>query len=159
MRVLIELPGETPLFGAFATVPEVREDIKRYQALDQRLRVVGAAFDEGNDWAPQMDLTRLGHEMDLLTEVGIRLLEVGKLATGQPFSPKIQHDNARNLAQVATERNLEIDARRLFVKTWVNLLELQRIAGERQIPKEELHQRYQGAFDDLRGSDAAEEQP
>ena len=66
----------------------------------------------------------------------------------------LQAENARRLADVACERNLDVDARRLFVKTWVNLLELQAQAGERSIGRDELVDRYEGVFNRFKSDEA-----
>ena len=62
----------------------------------------------------------------------------------RPFDRELQRINARRLAQVASERSLDVDARRLFVKTWVNLLDIQSSEGEREIGGDELMARYSG---------------
>ncbi|MBK1644812.1 hypothetical protein CKO25_09150 [Thiocapsa imhoffii] len=161
MRVLVDLPtgvpGGVPLFGVFSAVPDVLNELSRYPALQQRLAVVGASFDEGNDFAAQLLLERLDRQDHLLGAIGIRLIEVGEQALGIRFDQELQQANALRLADVAAERNLEVDARRLFVKTWVNLLNLQRNEGERAFGEAELAQRYQGFFDAVKSSDAEED--
>ena len=69
------------------------------------------------------------------------------------FDRELQRSNASRLAEVAARRNLEIDARRVYVKTWVGLLDLQASKGQREIGDEEMEHRYQGDFDALRESD------
>ena len=122
------------------------EEFRKYPALEQRLSVRGASFDQGNDFAPQMPLERVQGQETLLTEVGEKLIEVGAIALGSPFDRELQRTNAGRLAQVASDRNLDVDARRLFVKTWVNLLDIQSSAGEREIGEHELMARYSGSF-------------
>ena len=68
---------------------------------------------------------------------------------GIRFERELQRINARRLAQVASERSLDVDARRLFVKTWVNLLDIQSLEGERQIEDQELKARYSGSFESM----------
>ena len=153
MRVILDAPtgvsGGVPLFGVFSATPDVLEEFRRYPALEQRLAVRGAPFDEGNDFAPQMPLDRLQSQGTLLAEIGERLIEVGTIALGIQFERGLQRINARRLAQVASERSLDVDARRLFVKTWVNLLDIQSLEGEREIEDQELKARYSGSFESM----------
>ena len=86
-------------------------------------------------------------------------MEVGSLATGYSFDADIQGGNANRLAAAAASRNLDVDARRLFVKTWVNLLEMQRSAGEQVLGTEELSRRYQGSFDAVRDAESSDYEP
>ena len=153
MRVILDAPtgvsGGVPLFGAFSTTPDVLEEFRKYPALEQRLAVRGASFDQGNDFAPQMPLDKVQGQETLLAEIGEKLIEVGAIALGKSFDRGLQRINARRLAQVASERSLDVDARRLFVKTWVNLLDLQASEGEREIEDDELMERYSGSFDSV----------
>ena len=153
MRVILDaptgVPGGVPLFGVFSATPDVLEEFRKYPALEQRLAVRGASFDQGNDFAPQMSLDRVQSQETLLAEIGERLIEVGTIALGKPFDRELQQINAQRLAQVASERSLDIDARRLFVKTWVNLLDIQSSAGEREIGGDELMARYSGSFESV----------
>lgn len=161
MRVLVDLPsgvpGGVPMLGIFSAVPDVLNELGRYPALQQRLVVVGSSFDEGNDFASQLPLNRLERQEHLLSAIGVRLIDVGELALGVRFDRPLQEANAKRLAEVAAERSLEVDARRLYVKTWVNLLGLQHSEGERAFGETELGQRYQGFFNDVTSSDAAED--
>ena len=163
MRVIVDAPagvsGGVPLFGIFSATPDVLEELGRYEALKQRLEVRGASFDEGNDLATQLPLDKVQSQETLLAEIGKKLIEVGSSATGYSFNSELQTDNAFRLAQVASERNLEVDARRVFVKTWVNLLNIQATEGERTFRSEELTNRYQGDFESLRDAEPAEFEP
>lgn len=102
----------------------------------------------------QLPLDEVAPQEALLGEVGRKLIDVGALATGHAFDTGLQAENARRLAMVACERNLDVDARRLFVKTWVNLLELQAQAGERSIEGDELVDRYEGVFRKFKSDEA-----
>ncbi len=160
MRVFLDaptgVPGGVPLCGVFAATPNVLDGdlMGRYPALKQRLAVRGASFAEGNDLAVQLPLREVAPQEVLLKEVGEKLIDIGMRATGYAFDPALQAENARRLADVASERNLDVDARRLFVKTWVNLLELQAQAGERSIGRDELVDRYEGVFNKFRSDEA-----
>jgi hypothetical protein len=163
MRILIDqpaaIPGGVPLLCVCAAVPEILEQTKKYQALDQRIRVVGAAYEEGADRAPQIDLGKLGDERDLLLRLGEKLVGVGDLALGWQFDRKIQNENLQRLAKIAIEYSLEISARRIFVRSWVNILDLQHHRGERVLTEDELRSRYRGDFDALRATERPEENP
>lgn len=158
MRVFLDsaagIPDGVPLCGVFAATPEVLDEMSQYPALKQRLAVSGASFAEGNDLAVQLPLGEVAPQEALLEEVGRKLIDIGTRATGHAFDPGLQVENARRLAEVACDRNLDVDARRLFVKTWVNLLELQAQAGERSIGRDELVDRYEGVFNRFKSEEA-----
>ena len=109
--------------------------------------------------AIQLPLDEVESQETLLADIGRKLVDVGAQATGHAFDAKLQTANAKRLAATASSRNLEVDARRLYVKTWVSLLEIQRINGERALDAEELSQRYQGAFDEVRQSKSGDMEP
>lgn len=153
MRVILDMPtgvpGGLPLFGVFSATPDVLEEFRRYPALEQRLAVRGASWGEGNDLATQLPLEAVRNQETLLAEIGGKLIEVGTMATGCSFDNELQQANAQRLARVASQRSLDVDARRLFVKTWVGLLDLQSGKGEREFDFDELEDRYSGSFDSL----------
>ena len=153
MRVILDAPtgvsGGVPLFGVFSATPDVLEEFRRYPALEQRLAVRGASFDQGNDLAPQMPLDKVQSQETFLAEIGEKLIGVGRVALGKPFDRELQRINAQRLARVASERSLDVHARRLFVKTWVNLLDIQSSEGEREIEEDELMARYSGSFESV----------
>jgi len=121
--------------------------------------VKGATFEEGNDFAIQIHLEQVGDQEHLLRALGSRLIDLGQIATGHTFDRSIQDPNADNLAQVAARRNLQVDARRLFVKTCVNILNLQATEGEVLLSEDELAGRYAGFFNSLKELDQAEPEP
>lgn len=153
MRVILDVPtgvpGGVPLLGVFSATPDVLEEFRRYPALEQRMAVRGASFGEGNDLATQLPLEEVRNPETLLAEIGGKLIEVGTMATGCSFDNELQQANAQRLARVASQRSLDMDARRLFVKTWVGLLDLQSGKGEREFDFDELEDRYSGSFDSL----------
>ena len=163
MRVLVDIPngvaGGVPMLGVFSAVPDVLNELGKYPALQQRLAVLGASFDQGNDFATQILLEKLGTPTNLLSAIGARLIDVGTLALGYPFDRELQTQNAKALAHVASERNLDVDARRLYVKTWVNILGLQQSEGERLFTDKELAARYQGFFDSLKKVESEDNEP
>ena len=157
MRVILDaptgVPGGVPLFGVFSATPDVLEEFRKYPALEQRLAVRGTSFQEGNDFSTQLFLDKVESQETLLENIGNKLIDVGAIAIGKPFDRALQMGNARRLAQVASERSLDIDARRLFVKTWVNLLDVQASKGEREIDDIELMERYSGSFSSMEAGD------
>ena len=148
------IPGGVPLCGIFAATPDVLGELSKYPALKQRLAVSGASFAERNNLAMQLPLDEVAPQEELLAEVGRKLIDVGALATGHAFDVGLQADNARRLTMVACERNLDVDARRLFIKTWVNLLEYQAHDGERSIGQDDLVDRYEGVFRRFKSDEA-----
>jgi len=158
IRVFVDapagIPGGIPLCGIFAATPDVLDEVSKYPALKQRLAVSGASFAEGNNLAMQLPLDEVAPQEELLAEVGRKLIAIGTLATRHAFDTKLQSKNSHRLALIACERNLDVDARRLFVKTWVNLLELQARVGERSIGWDELVDRYDGVFRKLKSDEA-----
>ena len=163
MRVMVDLPhgvpDGVPLLGVFSAVYEVLDNMEKYQALAQRMAVKGVSFEEGSDYATQLHLDKVLSQEAMLHSIGERLLDLGKSATGHEFNTAIQRENASRLARVAASRNLEIDARRLFVKTWVNLLDAQSKVSEKTYSEDELSDRYRGFFEMLKQSEHREEEP
>ena len=94
-----------------------------------------------------------------MSAIGVRLVDVGTLALDYAFDRELQTRNAKALAHVASERNLDVDARRLYVKTWVNILGLQQSGGERLFTDKELAARYQGFFDSLKKIESEDDEP
>lgn len=160
MRVLVDLPvgvpGGVPLFGVFSAVPDVLEQLGKYPALQQRLAVVGASFSEGNNFAPQIDLSELGSQREFLNSLGLKLLHLGEMALDSSFDHALQTLNISRLADVATNADLDVNARRLFVKALVNILNHQKSSGEREYSESELNARYRGSFDSIRSFEQEE---
>lgn len=163
MRVMIDLPaavpGGVPLMGVFSAVRDVLEQLPKYGALEGRFAVKGVSFEEGGDFAVQIHLEHVGSQEDLLRALGSRLIDLGQTATGHAFDRSIQVPNVQSLAHVAAQRNLQVDAHRLFVKTCVNILQLQANDGEKFLSEDELAKRYAGFFNSLKEQDQAEPEP
>lgn len=152
MRVMVDIEG-IPLLCVVSATRDVLGYFERYPALGQRLAVVGRPFDAGNDLAPQLALDKVRGQEEMLLEIGNKLIEVGTIATGHPFNFELQKENCRRLVKVASSRDLDIDARRMFVKTWVSLLQSQ-VGDQRVYFRNELDELYMGNFTQL---DPAEE--
>jgi len=163
MRVMLDQPGNIregiPLFGLFAAVPDIIEFLGRHPAVQQRLAVGGVPFEEGNDFAPQIHLEKVASQRTILESLGNKLMELGEIARSYKFNHELQEQNIQALAKVASQISLEIDARRLFVKTCVNILDIQVHQGEREYPEDELRGRYRGYFDQLRRLEEQEFEP
>ena len=151
-RVLVDMPDSLPLLGVFSATPDMLEEFPKYPAIEQRLGVAGVGFEEGGDLSPQLWLDRVQSQEKLLTEIGQKLITVGETAREYSFDRELQYANAALLARVASTRNLDVDARRIFVKTWVSLLDSQ-VGEERQFGDDELANRYQGSFASVHESD------
>lgn len=160
MRVLIDLPvgvsGGVPLFAVFSAVPDVLEEFPRYTALQQRMAVAGVSFSEGNNFAPQIDLGELGSQKEFLNSIGQKLLDLGEKALDYRFNKELQSENILRLATVAANTDLDVNARRLFVKACVNILDQQMSLGERECSESELRDRYRGSFDFIKSSEPEE---
>lgn len=156
MRIMLDAPDSRmeriPLLGIFAAVPEVAQQIRRYQALDSRFQVI-VPFHKGDDNAPQLDLGELGKQQEMLSAIGEKLLTLGIRVHNWKFNQDLQRRNLKHLADVTSNRILEVNARRLFVKAYCGLLEQQARTGEREYPESELSELIQGVYEGLRQSE------
>jgi hypothetical protein len=156
MRVMIDPSdaSQIPMLCIFSATPDVVPQMDSYPALQQRLSVVGASFAEGNDYAPQIDLSRLDiDQLSLLKQIGQRLISLAVSSAPGKLDPDTQTKNSNLLAEVAAKRNLDVDARRLFVKCWASLLSLQIQTGEKSFDSLELSNRYAGDLESIRKAD------
>lgn len=142
LRQVIDLCGSALLPGVlfvYAVPPEfLRNVVPDYPALDQRLKSP-IPMSERSPQAPVIDLEHLDLDMTpLLVRIGERLLEVFETAEGWKSSRALQAKNLQALAQVCTDFAFEIGHRRLFVKTWLDLLFRQHRGGEKALLLEEV---------------------
>src|SRR5690606_6880481 len=128
---------------------DVLTKLRDYPALSQRLRVQQPFFHDGNDNAAQIDLSKIGAEQPLLLEIAHHLRRIGQKAHGWTFDDTTQNQNAQRLASVTSTRRLEVYARRLFVKTWCGLLEVQSNPGESAYTEDELNDLLSGVHGDI----------
>lgn len=161
MRVMVDwvsLPH--PLFLVFAATPDVLVSFPKYPALLERLSATAVRFHEGFDFDPQISLDSIGsgHE-SLLRNIGERLVEVAVVTSDGKISREVQLENSRRLAKVASLLSLDINSRRLYVKTWAGLLLWQVGSGERRIADDELRKRYLGDFQSIQADDQAAFEP
>ncbi|MFB6263714.1 MAG: BREX system ATP-binding domain-containing protein [Bradymonadaceae bacterium] len=137
LRQVIDLCGRHQLPNTlfmYAVPPEfLRNVVPDYPALYQRLKSP-VALGVRSPQAVLIDLEELDLEpVDLLTEIGERILEVFERARDCEFDRDRQHGNARALAKASVESYFEVNHRRLFVKTWVDLLFRQLVDGEMEL--------------------------
>jgi hypothetical protein len=158
MRIMLDAPDarmeRIPLFGLFAAVPDIAEQIRKYQALDTRFQVI-VPFHRGDDNAPQLDLGELGNQQEMLRAIGVKLLALGIQVHNWSFDLDLQRRNLTKLAEVTANRILEVNARRLFVKAFCGLLDEQSRSGQREFPESELSSLIQGVYEGLRRSEEA----
>lgn len=158
MRVMLDAPDgrmdRTPLFGVFAAVPDISEQIRRYQALATRFQVM-IPFHKGDDNCPQLDLSELGKQNEMLRAIGEKLLDLGIQVHGWQFDKDQQRRNLKLLADVTATRMLEVNARRLFVKAWCSLLDEQSRTGQRDYDEAGLVGLIQGVYEGFRRNEQA----
>lgn len=158
MRVMLDAPDSRmdriPLFGVFAAVPDIADKIRQYQALATRFQVF-IPFHRGDDNAPQLDLSELGSQNEMLRAMGEKLLRLGIHVHGWKLDQELQRKNLRRLADVTATRRLEVNARRLFVKAWCGLLEEQARAGQTEKTESELADLIDGVYAGFRRAEEA----
>ena len=113
----------------------------------------------GMTWHSSWPLERVESQEQLLAEIGRKLLDVGQIAHQWSLDHGVQLGNAENLARVAAERDFAVSARRMYVKTWVGILENQASGEERVFSDDELGDLYQGSFESLREREREEYEP
>ena len=156
LRQVIDLCGRHQLphtLFMYAVPPEfMRVVVPDYPALYQRLKTP-VPLSVRSPQAALIDLERLDLEpADLLRAIGERVVEVFERARGIAFDRSVQDMNARLLAHAATEAFFEVNHRRLFVKTWVDLLHRQAADGERRLSADDAAQAILGGHDALTAS-------
>jgi hypothetical protein len=142
LRQLVDLCGQArfpSVMVLYAVPPEfLRNVVPDYPALHQRLSPVGT-FSERSPQSPVIDLERLDlPPAQLLTEIGKKIVGVFMVARDLELDPTLQAKNAAGLAEVVTRHHYEVSHRRVFVKTWVDLLYGQAAAGEHLVARGEL---------------------
>lgn len=142
LRQVIDLCGSALLPGVlflYAVPPEfLRNVVPDYPALDQRLKSP-IPLSERSPQAPVIDLEHLDLDFTtLLVRIGEKLLDVFEVAESWKSDKAIQGKNLKSLAQTCADFSFEIGHRRLFVKTWIDLLFRQRRGEERAMLLEEV---------------------
>ena len=148
------IPGAMMLY---AVPPDfMRKTVADYPALKQRLHST-VEFGPANPSAPVIDLENLGPDLgQLLTEIGLRILMVYRIARGADLSETIQKANAESLARVVAGESADSGPRRAFVKAWVAILNGQVAAGERILAADEVSRLASGYLEESFPDDTAE---
>lgn len=138
LRELVDLCGRSELprtLVLYAVTPAFTNDVlPQYPALQQRLGAPIQFLSATNPKAPVIDLEALDLEpRKLLVELGKRLLRVAKRAYDWAPDDKLALKNLDALADTVAREQLEVGHRRFFVKTWIRLLDQQRIGGEQAL--------------------------
>jgi hypothetical protein len=137
LRQVIDLCGRHQLpntLFVYAVPPEFMLNIvPDYPALQQRLQAP-VPLGQRNPQAVVIDLEKLDLEpVRLLEEIGRRIIDVFCDAYPQAVGHEIQRENASALAGSCVDSQFDVNHRRLFVKTLVDLLHAQRVDGERRL--------------------------
>lgn len=140
LRQVIDLCGRHQLPNTlfmYAVPPEfMRNVVPDYPALYQRLRSP-MPLSVRSPQAVLIDLERLDLEpVEMLGQVGERVVEVFEEARGVALDHTLQAKNARRLAEAAVQAYFEVNHRRLFVKAWVDFLHRQLVDGEVELTVE-----------------------
>ena len=157
LRQVIDLCGRHQLPNTlfmYAVPPEfLRNIVPDYPALYQRLRSP-VALGVRSPQAVLIDLEELDLEpVELLTEIGKRILDVFQTARDCDFDNSEQSANARSLASACVNSYFEVNHRRLFVKTWVDYLYHQLVDGEMRLSEEDAANLVVEGYDALEGED------
>jgi hypothetical protein len=134
LRQVVDLCGRHQLPNTlfmYAVPPEfMRNVVPEYPALHQRLKSP-VPLSVRSPQSVLIDLEQLDLEpADLLAELGVRLVDVFMEARGVALDRALQAANARALGRACSDAYFEVNHRRLFVKTWVDLLFHQLVDGE-----------------------------
>jgi hypothetical protein len=142
-----DLPGAMFMY---AVPPAFIYDIvPKYPALQQRVLTPGY-FARANPFSAQINLEQLDlPDLELLKQIGSRLLAIFEVAYDVKLNPDIQSQNIDILAQAAIESYLAISHRRLFVKTIVTEWYRQKEAGEQVINFDYAEAAIRGQSDSL----------
>lgn len=141
LRQVIDLCGRHQLPNTlfmYAVPPEfMRTVVPDYPALHQRLKSP-VPLSVRSPQAVLIDLEDLDlAPRELLTNIGRRLIPVFEISRDESFDDELQVDNARTLADACVNTQFEVNHRRLFVKTFVDFLQLQRTDGQRSLDVDE----------------------
>ena len=137
LRQVIDLCGRHQLPNTlfmYAVPPEfMRTIVPDYPALYQRLKTP-VPLSVRSPQAVLIDLEQLDMgPTDLLTEIGHRLIPVFEQARSVELDEALQRTNAQVLAAACVNTQFEVNHRRLFVKTFVDFLQLQQVEGAEEL--------------------------
>ena len=110
----------------------------QYEALSQRISAK-VKFSRKNPFSVQISLDQLDYPgEELLRRIGEKLVGVFEVAFEMKFDPAIQEQNIERLAETCGSL-LSTSHRRHFVKSLMDILTEQRVAGERLYETDGLH--------------------
>ncbi|MGM0558431.1 MAG: BREX system ATP-binding domain-containing protein, partial [Myxococcota bacterium] len=137
LRQVIDLCGRQQLPNTlfmYAVPPEfMRSVVPEYPALYQRLKSP-VPLSVRSPQAVIIDLEKLDLEPEeMLQALGERIVDVYETAYDVDFDPDVQSSNAQTLAAACVNTQFEVNHRRLFVKSFVDLLNWQADRGEEQL--------------------------
>jgi hypothetical protein len=141
LRQVIDLCGRHQLpqtLFVYAVPPEFMLNVvPDYPALQQRLRAP-VPMGQRNPQAVLIDLEHLDLEpKQLLRAMGNRIIDVFCDVYPQSVGRPLQQKNIAVLADACVDSQFDVNHRRLFAKTLVDLLQNQRVDGERRLSKEQ----------------------
>ncbi len=141
LRQVIDLCGRHQLPNTlfmYAVPPEfMRTIVPDYPALHQRLKTP-VPLSVKSPQAVLIDLEQLDlSPQELLTSIGHKLIPIFEVARDVTLDSQLQVDNAETLAAACVNTQFEVNHRRLFVKTFVDFLQLQRVEGQRGVDVDE----------------------
>lgn len=141
LRQVIDLCGRHQLPNTlfmYAVPPEfMRTIVPDYPALYQRLKTP-VPLSVRSPQAVLIDLEELDYSpQELLTRIGEKLFQIFEIARGVELDSQLQSANAETLATACINTQFEVNHRRLFVKSFVDFLQLQHIDGQREVDLDE----------------------
>lgn len=144
LRQVVDLCGRHQLphtLFMYAVPPEfMRTVVPDYPALYQRLKSP-VPLSVRSPQAVLIDLEKLDLVPEkLLTQLGIKLIDVFEDARSVALNHEMQEKNAQTLAKACTDAVFEVNHRRLFVKTWVDFLYQQLADGESELTDDDARE-------------------
>lgn len=141
LRQVIDLCGRHQLPNTlfmYAVPPEfMRTIVPDYPALHQRLKTP-VPLSVRSPQAVLIDLEELDlSPKELLTSIGQKLIPIFEISRDELLDSQLQLENAETLAEACVNTQFEVNHRRLFVKTFVDFLQVQRVDGQRSIDIDE----------------------
>lgn len=154
LRQVIDACGSSRLpctLFMYAVPPEFMQRIvPEYPALYQRLKAP-VPMSVRSPQSVLIDLERLDLEpVEMLSALGDRVRDVFQVARSIQLNPTTQSHNARALAVASTDAVFEVNHRRLFVKTWVDVLTSQAADGEQKLTSNQARDLVLGSYQGMR---------
>jgi hypothetical protein len=150
-RTRDDLPGS---MFVYAVPPQfVNDTVPRYPALQQRVQAFGS-FSRTNYFSPQINLERLDvDENVLMLTIGEKLIPIFETAFKTDLDRQTQQANAEILANVASDLYLDVNHRRVFVKSFVAVLAQQNAGTEHTLNEAEANAIMRGQVAELSAGD------